>query len=124
MGGTDCPPCVVWRAEELPKLAATEAFKRVRFTHVEKVIRSTVPPRFFLPKDAKPLKEKLDEASNGMSGSPHTVIFVDGEVFDYRFGTYSAVDFEARLVAIQSGLPYTYPRCLKRRDTQACEVQR
>jgi hypothetical protein len=122
MGGADCPPCVFWRAHEFPKLASTEIFRSIRFTLVDKVIRSGVPPKFFLPQEAKPLKEKLDFASNGMTGSPHTVIFVDGEVFDYRFGTYSAKEFEERLNALHSSLPYKFPRCVKRRDAFTCEV--
>jgi hypothetical protein len=120
MGGTDCPPCVTWRALEYPKLAATDVFKRIRYTHVEKVIRSTVPPKFFLPTDVKPLKEKLDYAANGMSGSPHTVIMVDGEVFDYKFGTYSASELEARLLAIESNRTYEYSRCTRRQDQRVC----
>jgi GNAT superfamily N-acetyltransferase len=27
MGGNGCPPCVAWRANELPKLRAAEEFK-------------------------------------------------------------------------------------------------
>jgi len=124
MGGTDCPPCVFWRAQEYPKLAASGVFKRIRYSHVEKVIRSTVPPRFFLPSEVKPLKEKLDDAANGMSGSPHTVIIVDGEVFDYKFGTYSASEFEARLLAIESGQQYGYSRCTRRQDQSTCAQQK
>ncbi len=120
MGGNDCPPCVFWRAREFPKLAASEVFKRVRFTHVEKVINSTVPPRLFLPSEVKPLKDKLDAAANGIIGSPHTVIVVDGEVFDYKFGSYIASEFEERLVAIESGQTYPYPRCVRRQDQRSC----
>ena len=122
MGGTDCPPCVTWRAQEYPKLAATDVFKRIRYTHVEKVIRSGVPPKFFLPQDVKPLKEKLDYAANGMTGSPHTIIMVDGDVFDYKFGTYSAPEFEARLLAIESGQHYQFPRCTRRQDQHSCAL--
>ena len=120
MGGSDCPPCVVWRAQEYPKLAASDVYKRIRYSHVEKVIRSTVPPRFFLTAELKPLKEKLDHAANGMSGSPHTVILVDGAVFDYKFGTYSATEFEARLLAIEASEPYPYSRCIRRKDQSSC----
>ena len=70
MGGNDCPPCVAWRREQLPRLQATEAFRAIRFVHVEKVIGLTVPPRFFLPAEVKPFKDKLDEASGGLGGSP------------------------------------------------------
>ncbi len=27
MGGDDCPPCVAWRSNELPKLRQTKAFR-------------------------------------------------------------------------------------------------
>lgn len=32
LGGPDCPPCVAWRATELPKLEKTTAFQSVKFT--------------------------------------------------------------------------------------------
>lgn len=121
MGGSDCPPCVHWRASEYPKLAATDVYKRIQYSHVVKVVRSGVPAKFFLPQEVKPLKEKLDYAANGMTGSPHTVIVVNGKVFDYQFGVYSAVDFEARLLAILSGGPYPFPRCTRRQNQQLCE---
>ena len=122
MGGIDCPPCNFWRATEYPKLAKTDVFKRIRYTHVEKTIRSSVPPKFFLPQDVKHLKDKLDHAANGMSGSPHTVIMLDGEVFDYKWGTYSASELEERLLAIESGKPYSFPRCVQRRTQGACAL--
>ncbi len=49
MGGNDCPPCVSWRMFELPKLQATEAFRSITFVHVEKSIKSTVPPPLLPP---------------------------------------------------------------------------
>ena len=122
MGGIDCPPCNFWRATEYPKFATTDVFKRIRYTHVEKTIRSSVPPKFFLPQDVKHLKDKLDYAANGMSGSPHTVIMLDGEVFDYKWGTYSASELEERLLAIESGKPYSFPRCVQRRTQGACAL--
>ena len=122
MGGVDCPPCNFWRATEYPKLAATDVFKRIRYTHVEKTIRSSVPPKFFLPQDVKHLKDKLDHAANGMSGSPHTVLMVDGEVFDYKQGTYSASELEERVLAIESGKPYHFPRCVQRRTQGTCAL--
>ena len=120
MGGNDCPPCITWRALEYPKLAATDVFKRIQFTHVEKTIRSTVPPKFFLPKEVKPLKEKLDYAANKMTGSAQIAIVVDGEVFHYQFGGPAATELEAWLIAIESGEPYPFPRCTRRIDSRSC----
>lgn len=74
MGGDDCPPCVAWRKTELPKLEKTEAFKSVQFSFVNKLIKSPVPSAFFLPQEVKPLKDKLQEASAGRSGSPHLAL--------------------------------------------------
>ena len=121
MGGNDCPPCRAWRSEELPKFEASDAFSRVRFSYVNKVIRSSVPPRFFLPEYVKPLKEKLDYAANGISGSPHTVIVVDGEVYDYIFGARTASQLEAAILAIESRSELPFKRCVRRLSQQDCE---
>ena len=59
MGGNDCPPCVEWRKTELPKLEASPEFKAIRFTHVTKSIRSTVPPQLFFPSEIKHLQPAL-----------------------------------------------------------------
>jgi len=124
MGGNDCPPCVFWRLEELPKLKATAEFARVKFSYVEKVVRSQVPPRFLLPVEVKPLKEKLDYASSGRSGSPQVAIVVDGEVFDYFWGSRTAQDYERMLTAIHSGTEYPFRRCIKvSRHGQGCEIR-
>jgi len=123
MGGSDCPPCVAWRMEELPKLKATSEFAQIRFSHVEKGIRSPVPPRIFLPAEVKPLKEKLDHASSGRTGSPLVAIMVDGEVFDFFHGTRSAHDYERMLAAIRNGTEYPFKRCIKMsRQRGACEI--
>lgn len=113
MGGADCPPCVAWRALELPKLQKSAEFKGVTFSYVPKVIRSSVPPGFFLPTEVKPHKEKLDYASSGRGGSPQAALLVNGEVVDYFHGTRSAEQIEAMLVAIRTGGQYPFERCLK-----------
>lgn len=115
MGGNDCPPCVAWRAFELPKLEKTEVFSKVRFSYVAKTIRSPVPPRFFLPDAVKPLKDKLDTASAGRSGSPHAAIVVDGEVYHYFFGSANGAAelMEKMLNAALSGTEFPVQRCLK-----------
>ena len=113
MGGNDCPPCVVWRSLELPKLRQSETFKSIRFTYVVKVIRSPVPPSFFLPEEVKPYKKKLDFASSGQGGSSQTAIIVDGEVYDYYYGYRTAAEVEQMIAAIRSGSQYPFNRCLK-----------
>jgi hypothetical protein len=115
-GGNDCPPCVAWRGVELPKLKNMEAFRNVDFTHVYKTVMSTVPGESFLPDHVKPYKSKLDAASGLNRGSAQTAIVVDGEIFDYYYGTRSADDIAARLVAIKRGGVYPYERCLELRN--------
>lgn len=115
-GGNDCPPCVAWRGVELPKLKNMEAFRNVDFTHVYKTVMSTVPAESFLPDHVKPYKSKLDAASGSNRGSAQTAIVVDGEVFDYYYGTRTADDIAARLVAIKRGGAYPYERCLELRN--------
>ena len=122
MGGSDCPPCVYWRATELPKLKEKEIFKSIRFSYVVKLIKSTVPPSFFLPDEVKPLKEKLDTANNNTGGSPQVAVFVNGQVFDYYWGTRTADDVEQMLIAIKTGSPYPYERCIKLARFGKCAV--
>jgi hypothetical protein len=123
MGGNDCPPCRAWRANELPKLQQIESFKRTRFSYVEKLIHSGVPPSLFLPSEVKPYKDKLDAASNGLVGSPQVAILVDGEIYDYYFGTRTAADMDRMLRAIYGGKPYPFKRCLKRKTQETCAVR-
>ena len=113
MGGDDCPPCVAWRANELPKLQKSEIFKSVRFTFVVKSIRSPVPSTMFLPADVVPYKEKLDRASDRRAGSPHFAILVDDEVYDYYFGTRSSEQMVHMLSAVLHREPYPFTRCLR-----------
>lgn len=98
-------------------------FARVRFSYVEKSIKSTVPLRLFLPEEVKQYKDKLDEASSRRQGSPQAAIMVNGEVYDYFHGTRTAEEFANMLVAIRSGSKYPFMRCVKM-STQwrQCEV--
>jgi hypothetical protein len=120
MGGNDCPPCVAWRASELPKLEQTEIFRLVRFSMVTKTVRSPVPAAAFLPDEVKPYKARLDLASGGNIGSAQVAILVDGEVYDYSFAAPPAEDFEQRLIAAYWGLPDAIPRCLQRGPKWSC----
>ena len=120
MGGNDCPPCVVWRGLELPKLQQTESFKTIKFSYVTKLIRSTVPASLFLPSEVKPFKDKLDIASGGRAGSPQFAILVDGVVYDYYFGTRSAQDVDRMLIAIRDQTEYPFKRCTKRGAGNSC----
>ena len=123
MGGDDCPPCVAWRAEQLPKLEKTDIFKAVEFSYVPKSIKSSVPPRFFLPQSVKHLKDKLDAASAGRTGSPQAAVMVNGEVYDYFFGSRSAEDIEEMLRAAREGTRYPFPRCVRlKADSRGCAV--
>ena len=116
MGGNDCPPCVAWRGLELPKLEKSPAFLAIQNSYVVKTIRSPVPSAFFLPAEVKPLKSRLDRASAGKSGSPHQMLLVDGEVYDYWFGTLDAAQIEAKIAAITGGSKYPGPRCTRLSD--------
>ena len=107
---------------ELPKLEAKSIFKRIKFSYVVKVVRSPVPPSFFLPSDVRPYKEKLDFASNGIAGSPQIAILVGGEVFDYYVGARSADELERALIAIESGAPYPFERCVRRSTWTKCQA--
>lgn len=122
MGGNDCPPCVAWRAFDLPKLQKTESFKTVKFSFVVKTIKSPVPASFFLPAEVKPYKEKLDYASGGTVGSPHFAILVDDKVYDYFFGTKPAEHIEQMIVAIRTNSEYPHKRCVKLDSQRRCEA--
>jgi hypothetical protein len=115
MGGNDCPPCVRWRREELPKLQASPEFAHMRFTYVTKQVSSAVPPALFLPADVEPYKDQLDEASNRRTGSPQAALLVNGVVHDYFFGTRTAEQIEDMVQAVRTHGPGDYPftRCLK-----------
>ena len=124
MGGDDCPPCRQWRAYELPRLQWSPAFGSIWFSYVVKRISSPVPPQAYLPYDIQHLKAKLDYASGGHASSPHQVIVVDDEVFDYWFGASGAEQIEARIAALVNGTKYPYRRCIKRTGLkdQSCEI--
>jgi hypothetical protein len=112
-GGSDCPPCVAWRSEELPKLAQTNTFKAIKFTIVDKKISSPVPAAELLPAEIRMYKDKLDFASGGNRGSPQIAILVDGQVIDYYWGIRSADDVEAMLESLLNRKTYTYPACIR-----------
>jgi hypothetical protein len=124
MGGDDCPPCRAWRAAELPRLQRSPAFSRIWFSYVVKSIQSPVPPVAYLPYDIRHLKAKLDYASGGQASSPHQVILVDDEVFDYWFGAHGADQIEIRIAALVNGTKYPYRRCTKRSalKDRSCEI--
>jgi hypothetical protein len=115
MGGADCPPCRAWRALELPKLMQMPAYSKIKYVHVEKSINSPVPARFFLPESVKPLKEQLEAVSAGRAGSPQMAIVVNGQVYDYWWGTGKgdAGPLAKRFEAISAGAPDPASRCLK-----------
>ena len=122
MGGNDCPPCKAWRMTELPKLEKSAEFQAVKFTYVEKLIGSPVPPSIFMPSEVKPYKDQLDEASGGVSGSPQCAVIVDGKVYDYWHGIRNAGQIEKMLVAIRTGKGYPFKRCVKYDRKRVCQV--
>jgi hypothetical protein len=123
-GGNDCPPCMLWRGLELPKLQAMPEYKLLRYTHVTKSIQSPVPAAFFFPSEIRHLQPVLKEASNGYSGSPHQAILVNGKVVDYWFGTGSgksdAHAIAAVVRAIHDGTPMPRKTCLKLKTQTTC----
>jgi hypothetical protein len=124
MGGNDCPPCVRWRREELPRLQASPEYRHMRFSYVNKLIGSAVPPRLFLPDEVVPYKDQLDEASSRRIGSPQAALVVNGVVHDYFFGTRTAEQIEDMVRAVRTSHPgdYPFPRCLQVAKTgRACE---
>lgn len=124
MGGDDCPPCVAWRLEQLPKLQKAAVFRTVTFSYVPKSIRSSVPARFYLPEAVKPYKEILDAANAGRVGSPQVAVLVNGQVFDYFYGARSAEDMEEMLLAARDGGRYPFPRCLRlEATTRGCALK-
>lgn len=120
MGGNDCGPCVVWRRDELPQLQASPAWGRMRFSYVDKTVGSPVPPLSALPEAVRPLKDKLDRASNRVTGSPQWAVVVDGEVVDYGFGGRPALDLIDVVNALAEGRPYPMSRCLRLETARRC----
>jgi hypothetical protein len=119
MGGNDCPPCVDWRRTQLPLLQSAPEFAQIRFSYVSKSVHSSVPSSFFLPEEVKPYKEMLDEASGGMGGSPQFAILVDGQLYDYQFGTKPAPTLLEMIRYIETGYGSApYQRCLRRKTGQ------
>jgi len=123
MGGNDCPPCIAWRVAELPKLQRMPEFQAITFVHATKSINASVPPTWALPDAVRPFKDKLDEASSGMHGSPQVALLVDGQVYDYYFGARSADEVLQMIRAINAGTPYPFPRCLKKQNRDICLVK-
>lgn len=122
MGGNDCPPCVVWRALELPKLEKSDEFKSFKFSFVTKSVRSAVPSSIFLPVEVKPYKQKLDYATGGRGGSSQTVLMADGEVYHHFYGSRTAEQYVNMALAIQNGTPFPESRCTRRNQTSCVEA--
>ena len=119
-GGPDCPPCVAWRQDELPKLEKTEAFKAIKFSYVRKTVGSSIPSSFFLPDEVKPYKDKLYYASSGRGGSPQAALMVNGEVYHYLVNVRTAEQYERMILAAQNGTEFPGGRCTRRGKDREC----
>jgi hypothetical protein len=123
IGGNDCPPCVAWRAVELPKLHAMPEWQLMKYHYVTKSIQAPVPSAFFFPASAKHLQPALHEASNGWSGSPQQAIVVNGKVLDYWYGTWQgdASQVAAMVRAIHEGKPLPRKVCAQLDTRTTCK---
>jgi hypothetical protein len=119
-GANDCPPCVVWFRQELPKLQAAILPNGARFFVTTKLVNSAVPPAWFLPSEVRRCKAALDVAGNRVVGSPQIAIIWKGSVYDFVLGTRSAEDLVQSLWAIERGTPYPFPRCVRLGNDGAC----
>ena len=82
-----------------------------------------MPPVYWLPEEVKPYKQKLDAANRGLHGSAQTAILVNGEVYDYYWGTRSAAEIEKMIAAILNKTRYPFEPCAKRSSTgYGCDV--
>lgn len=113
MGGDDCPPCKAWRTTELPQLLAAPEFQGVRFSYVVKPIRASVPPAAQLPAEVRPLKDALDRASGGRTGSPQAALVVNGQVYDYYVSARPADTVLEMIGAARGEWRYPLTRCLQ-----------
>ena len=113
MGGDDCPPCKAWRTTELPQLLAAPEFQGVRFSYVVKPIRASVPPAAQLPPEVRPLKQVLDLASGGRTGSPQAALIVNGQVYDYYVSARPADTVLEMIGAARGEWRYPLTRCLQ-----------
>ncbi len=86
LGGSDCPYCRDWEANDLPKLKASTLFQHVRYTKITKTIHSPVPGAFWFPDEIKQLREPIAEKIHG-TGSPMFSILTDGHVVASWKGT-------------------------------------
>jgi hypothetical protein len=119
-GGNDCPPCVAFRGLEFPKLEKSPAYSKLEWTFVAKTIRSPVPSAIFLPDKIKPLRDKLLDATGGISGSAQVVILVDNEVYDVFSGSQDAKFYEQMVASVLNKEPYPTERCIKRTARRVC----
>jgi hypothetical protein len=121
LGGNDCPPCVAFRIDELPKLKQSPAFSKMQWTSITKTIYSPIPASFFLPSHVKPLRDKLLEATSSAGGSPQTIILVNDEVFDVFLGTRNTQFYERMVASIlDPKIKYPMQRCLKAKIGAGC----
>ena len=123
-GGSDCPPCVAFRAAEFPKFKNSAEFSSVEWTFIPKVIKSPIPSSFFLPDDIKPLRDVLLKATGGSTGSAQVIIFLDGQVHDVFFGSKDSAFYQQAVRSILQGKEsYPTERCVEREKGWACKTK-
>ena len=76
-------------------------------------IRASVPPAAQLPPEVRPLKDALDRASGGRSGSPQAALVVNGQVYDYYVSARPAETVLEMIGAVRGEWRYPLPRCLQ-----------
>ena len=93
MGGTDCPPCRMWKIFDLPKLRESKEFPHIRFTEVKKWIPDPVPAAKDLPEHLQSMHDELERVINSKKGSPFFALLVDGKGVKGGFGqsAYDAI---------------------------------
>ncbi len=97
MGDKDCPPCVEWKLNSLPKLKAAPYFPQIRFTEIKKPIADPVPPADQLPDYLRPMQPELVRIINRPKGSPMFALLVDGKAIAGGWGREAYYEFRPQL---------------------------
>ena len=72
-----------------------------------------MPPAWTLPAEVRPLKDALDRASGGRTGSPQAALVVNGQIHDYYVSARPAETVLEMIGAVRGEWRYPLPRCLQ-----------